>query len=574
MHQRINVANLPSGLNSRFAVFFVTALVIVVAFGQYIVPTSNVLHSDQAALSMWWGGIAGTLTLLGAIALYLGHPFRRMRAFGAHTPLDKSSNAAIRIGVLAERMNLELKCIRVDTDITNTDAIVFGIGKRKTLGIGRGLILLAVKKPADFDARLAHELGHIKNNDVGISMFADALATVSILAVLFVFCFGFATFGARAIEVWGDLKGQIDTSVSRTSLWTSVIYWFGGKSLSWVAFMAPPILLSAIVLFIEHRAFLRLRELLADAQAARWTSELDLVETLSQRTRERDSDRFGLFYKPFDAHPPVRDRIHAIATPEDIGIPKATWHLGLGYIIGMMLAFLSKIIVLALAGFEDLSTALGESYFNFLAAMVTSGSWSTIVSFLLSSLITYVVFISVSSAIIRQAIDAIIKRRYIGSAGRWLSNGFCLAVGIIAGSYMNPFAFAFTNNGMFSSPVFAGASVAALTFVAIFAFYVAALILALPLVRWILSGVRKRPVTGFEWASMFFLFAYAIAQTGLTLATYLSPQVAAFMGGPKGLITPVAWSIFWWTMVLGAGILARGGAIKSSRTLSPWLYVW
>ena len=71
-----------------------------------------------------------------------------------------------------------------------------GNDRRRFVVIGGGAVVAAVKKPADFDAVILHELAHIKNRDIDQTYLALAIrrafvvAALLPLAVLLIFTWG------------------------------------------------------------------------------------------------------------------------------------------------------------------------------------------------------------------------------------------------------------------------------------------------------------------------------------------------------------------------------------------------
>jgi Zn-dependent protease with chaperone function len=196
------------------------------------------------------GGMATTtFTMIVALLFFLAHPRRQKLAFGAAEILAPGSHAANRVSEIAELFRISSPVCLVDSDIHHVDALAFGISGRRTILMGRGLLLLLVKRPNEFDVRLAHEIAHIKNGDVDLGYIALGMVTATKIL--------FACLGIVLAISFGILSlGHFD---SRFAIFV-VIRDIGALILATILF--------AGLILPEYRSFLRSREFYADIAAS------------------------------------------------------------------------------------------------------------------------------------------------------------------------------------------------------------------------------------------------------------------------------------------------------------------
>lgn len=167
--------------------------------------------------------------------------------------------------------------------------------------------LLAVMTDTELEGVIAHELGHVKNYDIRVSMIA--FACVAIIGLLCDFFF--------RISFWGggdrDDNGQVGLIL---------------MALGIVALILAPIVASLLQLAISRK-----REYLADATGAMTTrypeglaSALEKIQAGGSVLRKQNTSTAHLFFANplkgksvlnlFSTHPPIEDRIRILRSME------------------------------------------------------------------------------------------------------------------------------------------------------------------------------------------------------------------------------------------------------------------
>lgn len=346
---RINAAQLPSATRARFALLLTIGVLLAFSSGQ----TFSALNSPPFAPDSPEQDpvVAGVYVLIISVAvstlIYMLHPWRQLRSFGSAKCLPENDLLSLRVGCLCSEVGVKMPVLLIDGDISNTDAIAFGWPWRKFLLLGRGLVLLHQTRPREFDARICHEIGHIRNGDIGITFFAHGLIVASICALLSsAFYYIFITAGIFYRE-W--LQWRSDGNAFHAFLLAQIPPF---QTISLV--FAASVLQSAgwaLILIIEHRGFLRARELYADATSANIVGAESMNLALGRGTSESSTA-----LEVFAFHPKLDDRRAVIADPTKLLRPKVIGLLSVGYIVGLVLSamtILTSVPYLAPPDFEQ-----------------------------------------------------------------------------------------------------------------------------------------------------------------------------------------------------------------------------
>ncbi|MGY3474709.1 M48 family metalloprotease [Bradyrhizobium ottawaense] len=349
--------------------------------------------SQAPSFSTMEGGSFATIVLfLSATLLYLLHPVKRRNSFGPARELDANDPVTLKIQELCQGLGVATPVLLMDRDIRNHDALAFGLPWKKYLLLGRGLLLLRIKQPDAFDARITHEIGHIRNGDLAITFFAQALVVASSVLLIATVAQYFFMNVAMNYQSW--------------LTWKAAGQPFG----AFIAAQIPPLkanllLLAiatlkscvwAILLFAEHRSFLRVRELYADSTSAATIGAPSMLEALGREKRVH-----SLSSRLFAAHPSIVSRRAAVEAPVTIIAPSLWGVFFLGYVIGLTLA---EIRTLRLEGFVSAALIDASPPSNFLemSQLVYSSPKMLALSIVLS-LIMFPIAIALGSVMFRCA---------------------------------------------------------------------------------------------------------------------------------------------------------------------------
>ncbi|NUT31626.1 MAG: M48 family metalloprotease, partial [Hamadaea sp.] len=152
-------------------------------------------------------GFAGLL--LVAALLYLAHPVT-YRVLHRLSPPEPNAGAQLseRVRALAAQAGLARPPRILIRPVWTVDAYSFGL-RRKTVVLNRGLL----RKPAVLDAYLRHELGHLRNGDIGLTQFVLAAWRAFVLAAIVPFVVGQAadpsSFTVRVLVNMGIVLAAI-----------------------------------------------------------------------------------------------------------------------------------------------------------------------------------------------------------------------------------------------------------------------------------------------------------------------------------------------------------------------------
>lgn len=164
--------------------------------------------------------------------------------------------------------------------------------------------LLEIMTDTELEGVMAHEMGHVKNYDIRVSMIAFALVTVvSLLCDFFL-----------RISIWGGRDNDNDNGTAGNIL----------LLLGIVALVLSPIVASLLQLAISRR-----REYLADATGAMTTrypeglaSALEKIKAHGSTLRRQNTSTAHLFFANplkgktfaalFSTHPPIDERIRVL----------------------------------------------------------------------------------------------------------------------------------------------------------------------------------------------------------------------------------------------------------------------
>ena len=233
------------------------------------------------------------MRLRGYFPVSLARPTPR-HAFGEMDELPSHDCLASLVGSLASDMDVRIDRLLVDRDIANADALAFGF-LRRTILAGKRLRLMSVVAPSEGRARMAHEIAHFRNGDVVYAFLSRALVQANLLLISMVFVWILAQPLAKVVSdylTWSycppmDPLCPLLSSRHRFVDFLAVqgsrrLPYYKQMVLSGLIDAAPTAVFWVLLLFLEHRSLLRVREVLADAQAAKLVGPKVMEETLAK----------------------------------------------------------------------------------------------------------------------------------------------------------------------------------------------------------------------------------------------------------------------------------------------------
>jgi hypothetical protein len=331
--QNIDPSKLPSSTRERFGFLYTIVCFITIWSGSISLYNLsygllNVGLPDDSLRRVAVGAITMAAALLIAACLYLVHPLLRVRKFGKTKTLDSTSLPASQIAKIAKAIGVASPQVVVDADIHHVDALAFGLPGKRCLLLGRGLLLLFLKRPREFDLRIAHELAHIKSGDVDLGYIARAMthATKIILSsCLLVWLLSFARW------TWQ----QWTIAVTAGSNLTTFLNWYlpaAGWNLSYSAITLLWVLCFWWALIsVEYRSFLRSREYYADVLATGMTSIANLATAVGNSRGNALA-----FREVLAAHPSPSSRLEIATHPERLVQPRLPYFSFIGFVCGVV----------------------------------------------------------------------------------------------------------------------------------------------------------------------------------------------------------------------------------------------
>ncbi|OBZ94329.1 hypothetical protein ADU59_16760 [Pararhizobium polonicum] len=307
-------------------------LLLAFVYGQAwisINPSALGKLSDFAGLAN--GAAGAVLAFSAAFALYLVHPYFEKRSFGEMQEVASESPLFQRAKEISVRLGVEMPRLLMDRDIANGDAVAMGLPGKKTILMGRGLLLLFIKRPEDFDAIIAHELGHIKNKDVAVAFFARALIVVSFVFLSAAIILYFSQLINIFVRIWPKWPGGHESIVE----FATVRFGWIGFNLMMLAVLAGKTLFWVVILRIQYGAFLRVRESYADITAASIVGPQPMKGLLAGGLTSEAAKKESRSFQIFSVHPNLKERIRAVGNPLMVlrpGIFRLGWN---GYMIGL-----------------------------------------------------------------------------------------------------------------------------------------------------------------------------------------------------------------------------------------------
>jgi hypothetical protein len=355
---RINPNRFPGGSNAHFILICITSFMVAFWAGRYLpTPVDFLPPIDWRNLAyhnpISGNGLTGiVICVCVASVLFLSHSRRQRQAFGETDELPSHDGLASLVGSLATDMDVRIDRLLVDRDIANADALAFGY-PRRTILPGKRLRLMSVLAPSECQARMAHEIAHFRNGDVIYAFLSRALVQANLLLISMVFVWILAQPLAKIVSdylTWAYCPPMdpLCPLLSSRHRFVDFLVVQGSRQLPYytqavqngLIDTAPTAIFWVLLLFLEHRSLLRVREVLADAQAAKLVGPEPMEETLAKGLSS--SSVWEALRLPFSAHPGVAERVRLISRPSEVALPTTFRFLLLGLVYSMASQLLSE----------------------------------------------------------------------------------------------------------------------------------------------------------------------------------------------------------------------------------------
>jgi hypothetical protein len=349
--EKVDPSRLPSSTRERFALLYTVVCMISIWSGSnFLFAWMNFGFRDEGSNRLATGLMTLVATLLTSAGLYLIHPWLRARSFGRTRILDPASLAAQRISTVAQVIGISTPRLLIDEDIHHIDALAFGLPKRRNLLLGRGLLFLHAKRPSEFDARVAHEIAHIRNGDVDLGFIGRAMTQTTKVLLAIILLVWLVPLGPSTLHSWHTSFAFGDTFASFLRGYIPALGWFFAYyavTILWV------IIFWVLLVSIEYRSFLRSREHYADIVASSVTSLTDLETALGNPSHEPKVS----FRKWYAAHPSQISRIQVAADPTRVVQPQLAYLAFFGFLGGVF----NALILFTLKEISDVFSAINTS---------------------------------------------------------------------------------------------------------------------------------------------------------------------------------------------------------------------
>lgn len=546
---------LPSATTARFLVVISIFALVSSIYGTWVYneffPGSPASKQVAAAIVML------LVCSLLAFAIYVCHPRRKARTFG---PADVLTNASAlsRIEKLESLAGIKFRRVLVDRDIRNADAIVFGLPGRPTLLMGKRIAFLAVKNPAEFDARIAHELAHVKNKDFVMAIVAEGMLTT--IKILF-----FVILVARLYSLSAIIYAEVTSSSMSTGFLFGLYIWarwFVLNLFNFCLIFVPHCLFWVLIAEVEYRSILRVREIYADNFSRALVGPHAISSTLSVAV-DYESAEPQLHFMRY--HPSRRTRRRMILRPSLVGLPEFRHFFWLGFLTG---AGLSTFV----AATTGIVSEVPSSDVNVVLSRITEQQFRPALWLIIIMLVTALPHMGASASmtirynwdLLNRSSNVFVRIFRIGLVG------LCVGAGFAIGDSVNPQAF---RTQLLDTNIAVMLSFDLYTVFA--AVCLAAIWVTVSLVSWIplyciAHGNRTTPIRSIEWLVLSFLLILILSGVG-SLMTIVLASIST--SGPFALELIVG--VLFWTLLSLFGLVVlgclSGGLLrfpKSRRTMS------
>ncbi|MEU1374931.1 M48 family metalloprotease [Streptomyces triculaminicus] len=242
------------------------------------------------------------LVLLGVcLVAYIVSPCMRIR-LRRLVRAEQLPGIGLELENLRRRAGVRVRFL-VDPVHPRAGGMAFGHAGRRYVVLERGLVQLFRTDHAAFQAIVLHELAHVRNKDVDVAhmtvlMWRVYLAMFVIPALLLV---SNELNQRKGYGPWIQLGGL------------------------------------AVLIFLNHHAIVRERELLADARCAQWGAAADLARVLAERDKPAHTVTGWRLRRFVALHPSAAYRARVLAEPAVLLRQRPPTELGSGLVVGLAL---------------------------------------------------------------------------------------------------------------------------------------------------------------------------------------------------------------------------------------------
>ena len=392
----LDYASLPSGMRERLALLITTSMVASYWMGNelsiYLTYWTDQYYSPIIT------GISGIIFVaIFTTFFFIAYPLTIILRRTIPLPDDIS---AICVELCKSRGLRKVKFYLTD-DLLTQNAFAYGLPGRRAICLGGGLKLVFRKNRALFSAVVLHELSHLRHGDIYVVYICKALTNVLTYAL------------GLDILIHLLMISKVNT-LDISLIWEVIIPLF-----VWGLTMG----FFVILVNLEYRAVLRLRELYADADATQY-----LIDSQVRLTSEV---QVGFVKKLLSYHPSSMERFKVLSDPSIILHDSPSVVFLSGYYFG----FFGQII-----GYFGIYP---QMYSN----LVTTSGQIDFLSMTWIDVINYFIWLAVVlvplSVIASQAVRiALLQSLYPVSATkhvmRCIGFPFILSIGAFTGFFANP----------------------------------------------------------------------------------------------------------------------------------------
>jgi Zn-dependent protease with chaperone function len=409
---------------------------------EYQARSFTQFRASVGELALPVGLVIATFAL--AAGIYRTYPARLRRRFKLQRlPQEEHPELEGEIQHLARLAGVSpVPTIELGQNVRLQSGQAFGFKGEYALRLERGLYRVVLLKSRDvFRAVMLHELGHIVNQDVWRSYFAQALWTAVIMLVIVpvvTLLFGYFFFS----HVVAPLREG--TAIDLDRLLTI--------SLPRMLMIFGQVGIMLLVVFVIRADLLRIRELYADYRAMQWGAEASLSRILRQ---EALKERVKGWRKVWRLHPTAKERLLSLEEPARLFSVTLSLPLVVGILLawivgGMLLPLLtpaSLAIGEALSGWswvvaEEATNISNPLLFDLAMLLMSAATAAVIVFEFITALgLAYLVSRTVGLQVLRESVaDAAYARRGLGRYLRLWLPAALLLLGMELGFLIAPFA--------------------------------------------------------------------------------------------------------------------------------------
>ena len=249
------------------------AIALASALGQ-----AKVCYSAGERTEAWWGLLGVGVLVVVAGAIFLAQPWwsRRRQHLTELTGAD-DADLVRRLEEVRQRAGTGPVVWLLQPLNARLSAFTFGRPGRRFVAVGGGAAVAAVRKPADFEAVILHELAHIKNRDIDQAYLALAIWRAFVVAAL---------LPLAVVLIVSRVLGQ-----PQQLIWRMAVL--------------------ALIVYSLRNAILRSREFDADARARQIDPGIALDRVLASLPTRTGRRAWLMGWK----HPSGRERAAALADP-------------------------------------------------------------------------------------------------------------------------------------------------------------------------------------------------------------------------------------------------------------------